>query len=71
VTRIAWAHPEFGSILGTCSNDKSIQIFEERKSQNEKELWSKVYRLFENKLKFEDLKFGPKSLGLLFAAASS
>lgn len=30
VTRIAWAHPEFGSVLGTCGTDSDAKIWEER-----------------------------------------
>ena len=30
VTRVAWAHPEFGQLLATCGSDHSAAIWEER-----------------------------------------
>lgn len=34
VTRVAWAHPEFGQVIATCSFDRSIRIWEEREGGN-------------------------------------
>jgi WD40 repeat protein len=29
VWRVAWAHPEFGSLLASCSNDRNVIVWEE------------------------------------------
>ncbi len=31
IWRIKWAHPSFGNIIATCSNDTTIVIWEEKK----------------------------------------
>lgn len=30
VLRVAWAHPEFGQVLATCSVDRIVRIWEEQ-----------------------------------------
>lgn len=31
IWKIKWSHPDFGSILASCSYDKSVMIWEETK----------------------------------------
>lgn len=80
VTKVKWAHPDFGNIFVTCSFDKSFKVFEEKKSlkthiltsseidPEEGENWVVKHRQFEN-IDIEDIKLAPKHLGLIIAAA--
>ena len=31
IWKVKWAHPDFGDIIATCSYDKIVNIWEERK----------------------------------------
>lgn len=82
VNKVKWAHPDFGSIIATSSYDKTVIIWEEPKSnpffqsqdspdQIENKAWTIRAKLSDSKEVIEDIKFAPKSKGLLLATASS
>ena len=31
IWRLSWAHPEFGQLIGTCSDDHTVCVWEELK----------------------------------------
>lgn len=84
IFKVKWAHPDFGSILASCSYDRSVIIWEEKgKGPNrnrsgfreDEESSSSIFieraKLIDNKESIEDIKFGPKHLGLILASASA
>lgn len=83
VNKVKWAHPDFGSIIATSSYDKTVIIWEEPKNVNtpfqvqespdlvENKLWNVRAKLSDSKEAIEDIKFAPKSKGLLLATASA
>ncbi|CED82409.1 Nuclear pore complex component (sc Seh1) [Phaffia rhodozyma] len=74
IARVAWSHPEHGSLIASCSFDRTVRIFEENsdelKSSNNKR-WSMVAKLSEARGSVRDLAFGPSELGLRLATISS
>ena len=68
INKIRWANPEFGSILATCSFDKTVIIFEENPLERS---WKKIYQLVESREPVEDIQFSPAHLKLQLAACSS
>lgn len=83
VRKVKWAHPDFGSIIATCSYDKSVIVWEEPKlrmirvegllmpKENENNSWIYKTKLLDSKESIEDIKFAPKHLGLMLATASA
>jgi len=84
IWKVKWAHPDYGSIIATCSADKTVMIWEEKKPSSTKSstphslkveeeefLWSNRMKLFESKESIEDIKFAPKHMGLVIASASA
>lgn len=83
VRKVKWAHPDFGSIIATCSYDKSVIIWEEPKlntilingvlypKENENNSWIYKTKLLDSKESIEDIKFAPKHLGLMLVTASA
>ena len=67
IFRIRWANPEFGSILATCSFDKSVLIFEENPLEK---TWKKISQLVESREPVEDIQFAPAHLRLQLAVCS-
>ncbi len=43
ILKVAWAHPEYGRILASCSVDRSVRIWEEQDGPGTK--WSEKARL--------------------------
>jgi WD40 repeat protein len=68
IFKVRWGSPEFGSILGTCSFDKTVNIYEENPLEK---TWKKIAQLVESREPVEDIQFGPVHLGLVLAACSS
>mmetsp|Transcript_3897 Transcript_3897/g.5910 ORF Transcript_3897/g.5910 Transcript_3897/m.5910 type:complete len:316 (-) Transcript_3897:30-977(-) len=68
IFKVRWAHPEFGTLLASCSFDKSVNIYEENAGENS---WNTLANLVESKEPIEDIRFAPKHLGLQLAVCSS
>ncbi|RXG69832.1 Nucleoporin seh1 [Armadillidium vulgare] len=74
VWKVTWAHPEFGQIIATCSFDRTAIIWEETVGETSRGMQSSWYRrasLVDSKSSVTDVKFAPKSQGLILAACSS
>mmetsp|Transcript_9588 Transcript_9588/g.14435 ORF Transcript_9588/g.14435 Transcript_9588/m.14435 type:complete len:328 (+) Transcript_9588:106-1089(+) len=76
IWRLSWAHPEFGQMFASCSEDKTVIIWEEQESvsgsdNKERGRWLKKTQLSDSKKSVNDVKFGPRQLGLKLAAGSA
>jgi len=75
VWKVAWAHPEFGQILASCSVDRTICIWEEPKEgevdDKGERKWHKRAELLDSRDSVSDIKFAPKHLGLKLATCSA
>lgn len=79
IWRVAWADPEFGSIVASCGNDQKVCFYKER-STSEKfgtkqkgqvdtgKVWESVAIVQLNDL-IKDIKFAPRFFGLVIAVA--
>jgi WD40 repeat protein len=67
IFKIRWAHPEFGSLLATCSFDKTVNIYEENPIEKS---WKKISQLVESHEPIEDIQFAPAHLRLCLAVCS-
>jgi len=69
VWQVCWAHPKFGSVLASCSFDRTVVIWKEVQDK----VWDKVYTspagLHESSI--NSIAFAPHELGLHLACASS
>lgn len=68
INKVRWANPEFGSILATCSFDKTVIIFEENPIEKS---WKKISQLVESREPIEDIQFSPVHLPMQLAVCSS
>eukprot|EP00916_Digyalum_oweni_P010276 GHVL01017220.1.p1 GENE.GHVL01017220.1~~GHVL01017220.1.p1 ORF type:complete len:211 (-),score=30.48 GHVL01017220.1:496-1128(-) len=64
IWRVDWAHPHFGEILTTCSEDRTICVW----SCVGKEIWKRRASLGDSLGAVSDVKFAPKQFGLRLAA---
>ena len=86
IFKVKWSNPDFGSILASCSSDKSVIIWEEKlKGPSGRSLANSLMteedentttfiqraKFTDSKETIEDIKFGPKSMGLVIATASA
>jgi len=74
ILRLDWAHPEFGQLIASCSDDKTVHIREEQEENpggTQKSRWTKKATLSDSKDAVRDVKFSPRHLGLKLAAASA
>jgi len=70
VTKVQWAHPEFGQIIASCSLDNTVCIWEESEGPTGSH-WSLKERLHAQlRSTVTDIKFAPKHLGLRLATCS-
>mmetsp|Transcript_15553 Transcript_15553/g.21484 ORF Transcript_15553/g.21484 Transcript_15553/m.21484 type:complete len:324 (-) Transcript_15553:191-1162(-) len=69
VWQVCWAHPKFGTLLASCSFDRTVIIWKETAAN----VWEKVYvsppTLHESSI--NSISFAPHELGLHLACASS
>jgi len=77
VWKVTWAHPEFGQVLATCSFDRTAAVWEEIVGEGsvpgERGMrhWVRRTNLVDSRTSVTDVKFAPKSLGLLLATCSA
>lgn len=75
IWRLSWAHPEFGSIIASCSEDRCVKIWEEQTSvttsDKNNNKWLLKATLSDSKKAVNDVKFAPRHLGLKVATASA
>ncbi|CAD6225448.1 GSCOCG00005683001-RA-CDS [Cotesia congregata] len=77
VWKVTWAHPEFGQVLATCSFDRTASVWEEivgrSSGPNERGMrhWIRRTNLVDSRTSVTDVKFGPKTLGLILATCSA
>jgi len=66
---VAWAHPEFGQIIASCGFDRYVRIWEEVEGvENNK--WQQRAPIPDFTDTIQDIKFAPRKMGLILAAAS-
>ena len=74
VWKVIWASPEYGQVIATCSNDRTVAVWEELTSEdnsnNEGRQWMRKGNLVDSKSPMVDIKFAPKHLGLKLAMVS-
>jgi len=71
VQKVAWAHPEFGSILASCSADRQVFVYEEQVDMTtNKRTWSQRANLSDSRDAVQDIKFAPRHHGLKLATCS-
>jgi len=70
VVRVAWAHPEFGSVLASCSEDHSVIVWKEELMENAERHWDRKANLTDARQGVQDIKFAPHHYGLELAAGS-
>ena len=72
VNKVAWAHPEFGQVLASCSADRVVNIYQEIvDSEQHQKTWSNVCHLVDSRDNVADIKFAPRHLGLKLATCST
>ncbi|EFN72583.1 Nucleoporin SEH1-like [Camponotus floridanus] len=77
VWKVTWAHPEFGQVLATCSFDRTAAVWEEIVGEGSgpeargSKHWIKRTNLVDSRTSVTDVKFAPKTLGLLLATCSA
>ena len=76
IWKLSWAHPEFGNLIASCSEDRTVRIWEEqigvtRSEYENRDRWIMKAQLADSKKAVNDVKFSPRHLGLKFASASA
>lgn len=66
IWRLDWAHPEFGEVLLSCSEDRTISVWA---LQGKK--WKKRATLTDSPHAVTDVQFAPRQFGLKFAACTA
>ena len=67
VWQVAWAHPQYGVLLASCSYDGSVIIHKEQSQNN----WIKVYEHRIHESSVNSISWAPHEFGLILACASS
>lgn len=76
VNKLAWAHPQYGQLLASCSLDCTVQIWEEQERQGNthshstQTCWHLRATLADSRKEIKDIAFAPSHLGLKIATAS-
>ena len=68
VTKLSWAHPEFGSVIATASFDRTVKVWEQAPSflleNRAGPRWIERSQFSEAKGSVRAVEFGPSSFGL-------
>jgi len=67
VWQLAWAHPEFGNILASCSYDRQVFVWKEHAPQQ----WGLVHKYLGHEGSVNAVSWAPREYGLQLACASS
>eukprot|EP01129_Flabellula_baltica_P005433 TRINITY_DN1977_c0_g2_i1.p1 TRINITY_DN1977_c0_g2~~TRINITY_DN1977_c0_g2_i1.p1 ORF type:complete len:302 (+),score=75.67 TRINITY_DN1977_c0_g2_i1:48-953(+) len=68
VTKVCWAHPEYGQIIATCSLSGTVNIYEEIQERGQS--WE--YRAsLDHSFGVSSMSFAPRNFGLILATISS
>ena len=67
VWQVAWAHPEFGNVLASCSYDRQVFVWKEHSPQ----MWGLVHKYLGHEGSVNAVAFAPHEAGLRLACASS
>lgn len=65
VWQVAWAHPEFGNVIASCSYDRKVIIWRQMQE------WVKIYEYSNHDASVNSIAFAPKEYGLMLACASA
>ncbi|KAJ1628046.1 WD40-repeat-containing domain protein [Pavlovales sp. CCMP2436] len=67
VWQLAWAHPQFGTLLASCSYDRKVCVWKEQAPNH----WVRVYLYDGHDSSVNALAWAPAELGLVLACASA
>ncbi|WP_411023651.1 WD40 repeat domain-containing protein, partial [Salmonella sp. s51228] len=67
VWQVAWAHPQFGSILASCSYDRRVLFWKEMDNV----VWEVLYEYRGHTSSVNSIAFSPPDWNLTLACASS
>jgi protein transport protein SEC13 len=67
VWRLAWAHPEFGNLLASCSYDRQVYVWKEHSPRH----WSPVHKYVGHEGSVNAIEWAPREVGMRLACASS
>jgi len=71
VYKLAWAHPEFGRVLASCSADHKVLVWSEAEGESGRVEWAVRARLVDSNQDVTCVAFGPPHGGLRLAAGSA
>ena len=66
IWRLDWAHPEFGQVIASCSEDRTISIWASSAGG-----WKRRATLTDSPHAVTDVQFAPRQFGLKFAACTA
>eukprot|EP00164_Ancoracysta_twista_P006427 GFYU01008945.1.p1 GENE.GFYU01008945.1~~GFYU01008945.1.p1 ORF type:complete len:322 (-),score=80.64 GFYU01008945.1:372-1337(-) len=67
VWQVSWAHPKFGSMLASCSYDRTVIIWKEAEGNQ----WNRVFTYENHESSINSLAWAPHEFGLILACGSS
>jgi len=71
VNKLGWAHPEFGAMIASCSDDQKVIIWKEEVGSGGNEMkWERKADLVGARRPVLDVKFAPHHMGLKLALCS-
>ena len=78
IWQVKWADPVFGNVLGSCSFDRTVMVWEERNKDTKSrsvcvstaKYWKQMAHIREFKDSVTDIDFAPREMGLVLGACS-